>query len=295
MSLLDDLRIEGCNSKGYFDSYKCNIFRNKMPQTFQEMFDSGSGSELHSKAEAVHSSSMLSYNIFHWIKGNHFKFNDADFSNVYFEVKMKTLKGRSNPANMDVVLDGTKNGKRILLFIESKFTEYTKKSAFELSDSYRDSKKWYRGAENIKWKELIDSSKNICGSKKRYGEGIKQGITHLFGITSLKDPDALKYFNSNNKLKIDDLDNIQIEFANVIFEPSLDYEAEHASYDYYKSDYDKFSETADELGLIKPKWITYRDVWEKMQSQIPEENFGKAYTDFIENRYLRFSKKDNTV
>lgn len=289
MSLLNDLKIEGCNSKGYLDSYKCNIYGNEMPQPFQEMFDSGSGSELHSKAEAVHSSSMLSYNIFHWIKENyHFKFNDADFSNVYFEVKMKTLKGRSNPANMDVVLDGEKNGKRILLFIESKFTEYTKKSAFELSDSYRDSKKWYDGAKNIKWNELINSSKIICGSKKGYGEGLKQEITHLFGITSLKDPDALKYFNSNNKLKIDDLDNIQIEFANVIFEPRADYQNEHSDYNNYKSAYTVFSRTAKEIGLLEPKWFTYRQIWDEMKTQIPKKNFGQKFIDYINNRYIKF-------
>lgn len=291
MSLLNDLKIEGCNSKGYFDSYKCNIFRNEMPQSFQKMFDSGSGSELHSKAEAVHSSSMLSYNIFHWIEGNHFRFREADFNHVYYEVKMKTLKGRSNPANMDVVLDGTKNGKRILLFIESKFTEYTNNCSFELSNSYKDEGKWFSGARNIEWSKLIDFSKKITKAPKMYGEGIKQGITHLFGITSLKDSDALMFFNNNNKLKIDDLDNIQIEFANVIFEPSCDYKDEHASYESYKSAYEKFSNKADNLGLIKPHWITYREVWDEMKSQIPEENFGKEYFDFIENRYLRFSKR----
>ena len=56
------------NDKGYFDSYKDNIFRHEMDEEFQKMFDNGRGGELHSKAEAIHSSSMLSYNIFHIIK-----------------------------------------------------------------------------------------------------------------------------------------------------------------------------------------------------------------------------------
>lgn len=288
MSLLGDLKIEGCNNKGYFDSYKCNIFRNEMPSDFQEMFDSGSGGELHSKAEAVHSSSMLSYNVFHWIEGNLFKFDGADFNHVYFEVKMRTLKGKSNPANMDIVLDGTRNGKRILLFIESKFTEYTKKSAFELSNSYMDNGRWYLGAKEIDWKELINCSFNCKG---KYGEGLKQGITHLFGISSLKDPTALKYFNKNNKLEeIKNLDEVQIEFANIIFEPGSDYQNEHSDYENYKSAYDKFSTTAKKIGLVEPKWFTYGDIWKEMREQIPEENFGPEYVAFINNRYMKYSK-----
>lgn len=288
MSLLDDLKIEGCNNKGYFDSYKCNIFRNEMPQCFQEMFDSGSGGELHSKAEAVHSSSMLAYNVFHWIEGNHFRFGDADFNHVYYEVKMRTLKGSSNPANMDVVLDGTKNGKRILLFIESKFTEYLKHSAFKLSDSYQDMRRLYSGAKGINWAKLIDCSKN---SKGLYGEGLKQGITHLFGIKSLEDPTALRYLNDNNKLRIiENFNEVEIEFANIIFEPKDDYQNEHSDYENYKSAYANFSRTAKEIGLVEPKWFTYRHIWDKMKNKIPDKNFGKEYVDFIENRYMQYSK-----
>jgi hypothetical protein len=68
-----------------------------MGEAFQNMFNDGSGSELHSKAEAVHSSSMLSYNFFHWIDEEHpFVFEDVIYTKVLFEVKLKTIKGRAD-------------------------------------------------------------------------------------------------------------------------------------------------------------------------------------------------------
>ena len=126
MKLKEKLKIgRSCNSKGYFDSYKDNIFGNEMNNEYQEMFDNGSGGELHSKAEAVHSSSMLSYNMLHWIdKDNPFVFNGVKYTKVYFEVQMRTLRGRSNPANMDIVLEGETNDKLSLIHISEPTRPY---------------------------------------------------------------------------------------------------------------------------------------------------------------------------
>ena len=171
------------NDNGYFDTYKDNIFGGKMETRFQKMFDEGSGGELHSKAEAVHSSSMLSYNFFHWIDENHtFTWENIEYNQVLFEVKMKTIKGSNAPACMDVVLIDKK--KENLLFIESKFTEYTEAKKFKLSESYRDSNKWFYDKEKIDWNEIINYATE-ASKEKNYNEGIKQIITHLFGIHNL--------------------------------------------------------------------------------------------------------------
>ena len=53
------------NSNGYLYSFLDNVYDNKMSIEHQQMFDHGSGGELHSKAEAVHSSSMFGYNLAH--------------------------------------------------------------------------------------------------------------------------------------------------------------------------------------------------------------------------------------
>lgn len=273
-----------CNDKGYFNSYTENIYNNVMDQVYQNMFDKGSGGELHSKAEAVHSSSMLSYNLFHWIKdGNTFTFNGVVYSKVYFEVQMRTLSCRSNPANMDVVLDGTdSNGKRHLLFVESKFTEYLNNSQFDISESYSKECNWYN--KNIKWSQVISIAKEKC--KKSYGEGIKQAITHLFGIYGLYgDKKALGWFNINNdRLKIEDINGIEIHFVNFIFEPNEDeFPIEHEKYQNYICLYKSFIGELSGI-IVNPKIdvISYSEVWKEMKPQIKDLNL----TKYIERRYM---------
>lgn len=286
MKLKEKLR-EGlnCNSKGYFDSYKDNIFGNEMNTDFQEMFGNGSGGELHSKAEAVHSSSMLSYNLLYWINDeNPFEFEGVKYTKVYFEVQMRTLRGSSYPANLDVVLEGEKDNGRHLLFIESKFLEYLEKGKFDLSESYEKQEKWYNN--KIDWNKVIKDAKGLC-EQKGYNGGIKQAITHLFGIHGLMNKDALKWFNKNSNLTIDSFDNAHIAFANFIFEPNEEeFCEEHNAYANYKELYDSFVRELPE-NITKPQWYSYTEVWNIMKDQIKNDKL----VSFIEERYMKFAKK----
>lgn len=279
-----------CNSAGYFDSYKENIYKNQMDQNYQKMFDKGSGGELHSKAEAIHSSSMLSYNLFHWIKDDStFTFEGVTYSKVYFEVQMRTLICRSNPANMDVVLEGIdNNGKRHLLFIESKFTEYYSNCRFEISESYSKETNWYN--KKIEWRGIILTAKKMCN--KCYGEGIKQTITHLFGIYSLYgDGKALRWFNENNgQLMIEDINKVEIHFANFIFEPQdKDFHIEHEKFRNYIQLYSNFIRELPKV-IAEPKIeitiMSYSEVWKKMKTQIRDTDL----TEYIELRYMKFAQ-----
>lgn len=73
-----------CNDNGYFNSFLDNVYANQMDSKFQKMFNKGSGNELHSKAEAIHSSSMLAYNFFHWIDdASGFDYNGINYTNVF--------------------------------------------------------------------------------------------------------------------------------------------------------------------------------------------------------------------
>ena len=108
--------------ESHFCDFHNNIFEGKMSEEFVKMFMEGDGSELVSKACAVHSSSMLGYNFFHWISDEtpltiEFENNQiVSYTKVMFEVKMRVFKGKT-PANMDIVLT---NEKSDILFIESK-------------------------------------------------------------------------------------------------------------------------------------------------------------------------------
>jgi hypothetical protein len=248
-----------------------------MDEKFQKMFDDGNGGELHSKAEAIHSSSMLSYNIFHIIKKNPITFRGVTYYDVLFEVKLQTIKGSPAPANMDVVLIGKKGGKMHLMFIESKFLEYVDNKKSELSESYSNKNKWL--VTNVDWIKIIKAQPMTNG----YHEGIKQAITHLFGIHSF----LLK--NNVSELKLVDKEKTSFEFVNMIYEPDNSYE-EFESYEKYKTLFNEFvKKIKDTNGLqIIPQWVSYSEWWKDTNEQYPEELRSYIYT-----RYMQYAKKYN--
>lgn len=267
------------NKKGYFDSYRDNIFGGQMSERFQDMFDEGSGGELHSKAEAVHSSSMLSYNFFHWIDEKHpFEWDEVKYTQVFFEIKMKTIIGSPAPANMDVVLIDKDN--KHILFIESKFTEYTKTEKFNLSESYRNKNKWY-----YKNAALGKIARYVPGENYKYKDGVKQLITHLFGIHSQFNEPCEKFKN----VGIKDFKNVNLnlKFITLIFEPSKDhFKDDHDAYDDYKKLFDDFRNQIQDVGLkVVPEWKSYSNLWEIMKEQMP-----KNLKDYIWERYMKFAQ-----
>lgn len=266
------------NKKGYFSSYRENIFTGQMSEDFQNMFDEGSGGELHSKAEAVHSSSMLSYNFFHWIDDNHpFEWDGVKYIQVLFEVKMKTILDSPAPANMDVVL--IDKDRKSLLFIESKFTEYTETKKFELSKGYQDKDRWFN--KNVTWDKIVSY---VPERKYKYKEGVKQLISHLFGIHSQFDElcDTLK------NVGIDDFNTVNLKFITLVFEPSKDrFKEEHDAYVNYNKLFKDFRTKIQNAGLkVVPEWKSYGKIWEIMSKQIPED-----LKNYLWERYMKFAEQ----
>lgn len=286
------------NPNGYLCSFLDNVYGNDMKIEHQQMFDKGSGGELHSKAEAVHSSSMLGYNFFSWIEEKHpFVWKEVTYTKVFFEVQLRTLCCRSNPANMDIVLDGTdKDGKRVLLFIESKFLEYTNFDKMELSDSYLKPENYYGNPWNEVAKKLIEETKDT----KHYNGGLKQSFCHLVALNALHNEKALAWFNTNNVLKIANINDVKIRFMNAIFCPSKDFDAEYEKYLDYSKHYEWFmdfikntksySVQPDFIKITKsysvqPEWFNYSQIWQQMKSQIKEQE----RIDFLQRRYMNFA------
>lgn len=281
------------NSKGYFKCFLDNVYDNHMCDNHQEMFNHGSGKELHSKARAVHSSSMLGYNFFSWIDEQHpFVFNDVTYTKVYFEVQLRPLRINTYPANMDIVLEGDKNGKRVLLFIESKFLEYTENhKILEMPISYTNSKKYNDGCN---WVELADKIKEEFVDSGQYNEGVKQSFCHLVALDALNSKKALAWFNENNehlKLHIEDIELVDILFANAIFCPQKNFDEECKMYDNYETLYRKHFMTllVKELhsDSIHPQWFNYSQIWDVMKTQINDPK----RIEYIQNRYMDFAKK----
>ena len=279
-----------CNDNGYFNSFLDNVYANQMDSKFQKMFNKGSGNELHSKAEAIHSSSMLAYNFFHWIDdASGFDYNGINYTNVFFEVRMKTLKNSNSPANMDIVLSDKEH--KHLLFIESKFTEYCETKKWDLSDSYKNENSFNN---DVRWDEIIKKIKDAVKSSKSctYKDGIKQLTTHLFGIANLCNDKALAWFNDkkNNILQLEK--PFDVKFINLVFEPQKEnFNDEHDNFDKYRTLLENVIKIVDnkikmEKKSLKIEFLTYTDLWNLMKNQIDKDDL----KDYLWQRYMQFAE-----
>ena len=215
-----NISIDSVDEKYYLESYEDNIFGATMPPVFYNMFWQGSGSELKSgrrgekpKAAALHSSSMLAYNFFHWIcDETPLIYKGVVYNKVVFEEKLRVLK-RNNTANMDIILVSKDNN--TILFIESKFTEHLE---MLFSRTYHDLKNYLSQGEI--WSSVI-SEFNLSS---HYYAGLKQIMCHLIGINNLTcNEAALNWFNKNSWLnKVYDVSLTGHEnyiFKSIVFQP----------------------------------------------------------------------------
>lgn len=288
-SLKEDLKDYARNVKdsalvddSHFYDFRQNIYGGTMKKEIQDMFLAGDGNELVSKACAVHSSSMLGYNFFHWISreaplhlyfGSESGKENIEYTEVQYEVKIPVLK-RSRAANMDIVL---KNEDGDILFIESKFLEYISTGRFAISDSYRKAVSYY--SKGKEWAEFI--SNLDTSMEKQYWGGIKQEICHSIGLWNWaegKDIDNLPSFSNAR----------DIRFINLVFEPNPKYENEYAAFKAYRERYEELHQKLNEHNLIpngiKMSFLTYSDIWSDVLSCISPD-----LKKYLDEHYMVFA------
>lgn len=262
--------------ESHFYDFRQNIFGGKMKPELIEMFLAGDGNELVSKACAVHSSSMLGYNFFHWIsKEQPFTYEGIQYTKVLFEVKIRVLKRSPKPANMDIVLT---NDNGDILFIESKFLEYLHSKSFSISDTYKNKIKSYY-CHGDKWSKFIKDYNTE--QKGQYWDGIKQEICHLIGLTNW----------ANGKVKIDKLffnDAKDIKFINLVFEPKKDYKEEYGYFENYLKLYCGLHVELKKRQLIPERitmgFKTYSEIWPDIKNCISKE-----LEIYLCEHYMQFS------
>lgn len=286
----------------YFLNVMDNVFHKTMDVEYKKMFLNGSGNELTGKACAIHSSSMFAYNFYHWISEETPLVLDSHrYTRVYFEVQLPTLMG-STPANMDVVLEEIHpDGKRTLLFIESKFTEHFKNANSDMlkmrNNSYsveksRSYKYFTYNSKRVQdWRNLIAEFADKSKTSSGYYDGIKQEICHLIALSNLKnDDDAREAYNanyeSNDVLHPDITGEEDFLFYNVLFDASPEFN-ESDRYSEYEKLYKEFKSYTEEHGLdngITSSIHTYKEIYDAIPESLSEEK------EYLNNRYMRFSK-----
>lgn len=178
------------------------IFGLSNPELFREKYKqaiNGDGQE-EKRINVLHSSSLAALLFFYAIDEQHPLTLEIEgvcytFSKSYFEVK--TIVCGPHQSNMDVVLEGEDDkGKTVLLFLESKFSEYLRSGIYS-GISTEVYKKTYNKLGLFNQKTLapihaketrdkdgnpiieLDSSKNY-----HYCGGIKQMISHYMGVSN---------------------------------------------------------------------------------------------------------------
>ena len=181
-----------------FDITNRALFKDKFHQSI-----SGSGQEL-KRIATLHSSSLCALLFFYQMTGGNpysmvLDGEEYVFTYSCFEYQNQVIEGR-NPSNMDVVLVGKhkKSGTPVVLFLESKFSEYYERTGKQLTDiatAYLDneySKPVYRskcladmGLHIVEGQGNHDFS--LVSDKNLYLEGIKQMISHYVGMRNFCD------------------------------------------------------------------------------------------------------------
>ncbi len=207
-----------------------NVFALNERELFLEKFRqacSGNGNEI-SKITTLHSSSLCSLLFFYNVTEKHpLKIGDYTFTKTVFEFKNKVIK---RPSNIDVVLLGKDSkGKNVVLFLESKFSEYiigiTKaNSEYKLGKSYLDNKfskpiyidKSILKNMKLELKENDKSDLALFSSTDKYIEGLKQMVSHYVGIRNFLNGDF--YENENLSLPKGYSENSKILLGEILFD-----------------------------------------------------------------------------
>ncbi len=190
---------------------------------FKEKFHQscgGSGNEI-TRISTLHSSALCALLFFYNVTDKHplkltINGRDCIFIHSRFEFKNPVIK---NPSNMDVTLVGryADSGNPVILFLESKFSEYMERTddKLEISAAYLDNKisnsiyesNWSSlGITHTKAKTVEKTIKkdnkekkvavrvfNIESDEPCYLEGIKQMISHFIGVNNFIDKGPVTY------------------------------------------------------------------------------------------------------
>ena len=309
-SLPNDRVINLAKKNGSWGSYYLhtwgdNVWGGSMSSDFQKMYNEGDGRELLCKACAIHSSSMLAYNFFHWINNMAiFKFRDIEFDRVFFEVKIPCLKKPGAVkkidekiwnnfvcANMDVMLAGKHDGQPHVFFLESKFTEHFSSASSamrKIKSAYYDKNEDRYIVTKYDMPAVVEKFRDKAGAndrRKAYYDGIKQSICHLIAITNLIDDQSIREAFVR-KYNIDETSTFH--FANLLYSPAERFKKERNYYEEYCKLYDEFYASVDrkypEQLKVEPKPLSYMKIWSEMKDQVNQ--FCPHLKEYLEARYM---------
>lgn len=275
---------------------------NKNKETFAKKFQmacSGTGDEL-KKITTLHSSSLCALLFFFNVDNKKLvitipSLGEYEFTESYFEFQNKVIRSHSN---IDVVLLGKniKTGKKVILFLESKFSEYiTGTGKKEVSRSYFKSGCYSAPIyESIEEKEeSFDFNKeNGFNNSEKYNEGLKQMISHYYGIRRFMKREFVDD-NENVYKNIRDYKAEEIILGEILFDNFAKNNKLEEKLKDYKKAYSKLAKIINEeykKDETKPENIEFK-VLEKSLSYSELSELEEYISDFPKIKKFYFGNK----
>lgn len=269
---------------------------NKNKDTFAKKFQmacSGTGDEL-KKITTLHSSSLCALLFFFNVDNKKLvipSLSEYEFTESYLEFQNKVIR---SPSNIDVVLLGKniKTGKKVILFLESKFSEYiTGIGKKKVSQSYFKS-----GSPSFPIYDFIannnifnfNKEKGFCDSEK-YNEGLKQMISHYYGIRNFME----KNFAADNEdiyKNIREYGADEIILGEILFDNFAKNSGLTEKLNNYKSEYSKLADIINEqydIDKTKPENIKFKVLTESLVYS----DLQKYISDFPKIKKFYFGNK----
>lgn len=233
---------------------------------------SGDGQEAR-RIRTLHSSSLLCLLCFYGVSEERplnliVEGRQVRFTSSQFEVKNPVGTdeiGKEHNSNMDVVLYGkdSQNGKKVILFLESKFSEYLTWGKYSGISNHVYRKIYVQLSHNgvlermgLKYEENPDKRAysdlaSITGNTLRYAGGVKQMVSHFLGV---KNTAAGKQF-----------EDYDIYLGEILFKFPDSFEDANIKFKDYIQLYNTLAEGLNQLSEDKFKvldqCLTYQDVF----------------------------------
>ena len=273
-----------CEDKEGKCSTLIEVFDIKSADLFRTKFNEAATGLERSRILTLHSSSLAALLLFHavsdknpiWIPiaGEYKKFTE-----VKFEVKYSVDDtDKKNKSNIDILLSGEDaSGKKNVLFLESKFSEYLESGTAKISGREYYQTIYKTIYESLKDKDLkmeiggLNSDVIYLKGPGLYCKGIKQMVSHYLGLRT-------EYNRANSSIKVKNivLGEILFDFGDASDQMFKSYK------DIYSSLKDALEQIVkdDKIKLTINNIITYQEIFEL------EEN--REYLERLPERIRKF-------
>lgn len=256
----------------------CDLFGIDNRETFRDAYKQVTGGQGNEERRimTLHSSALLTLLVFYGVSENNpLTVDGVKYTKCFFEATNKVF---DRPSSVDVVL--LSEDKNTMLFLESKFTEYTKHGKYTMSQEYKTFYDYISKNGQLPIKIVPAGEKRaLCYDSEKgkrqnavYLEGIKQCFSHLIGLAKGPVEESGDYRDSFYKAKelrfgtiLFDCDSTELAAYTALYESTI---AKVCPKTVMKALPEGQRENCDRIQIL-PTTLRYQDVFKNTSFVIP--------------------------